>query len=465
MTSGLCGEMVQQPAVAPHLEADMKNRLPGVRLLLAAGLAIVLTTGLLRWVGAGDPLVLRSVAVGLSPGLAVVDAPHGQIFVPNTNGGTVSVLDTRDGRLLRTIGVGIQSGSHVYNAVADGASGHVFFRTGDDVLSMLDVASGVVKWATALSPCSRGLALDSRLAHVFVAECQNGTMQMIDARSGRILTNIKVGGQPQEIAVDEQTRRVFEMDGSGSRLSLLDSAHGRMLRTFTLGAELCLCITTPLHGGPVFVLDGKQSQVYVLDATSARLLRTVPIGMDVSDHDVDAQTGTIFLAGAPHGTSGGAASFSGPGRLVVLDGRSGRVLRRLDLRASPLSVALDASGRYLLLSFIGPTDSGGRPVGAGYVEVLDAHSLRVLRTIQVGIVPWQIAVDPRTDHAFVINANIVPGSSDPTGNTPTYIPQPEGWWEASTSRVKRLLPWLPISMPRPDQSVNGTVTVLDLTRM
>lgn len=395
-----------------------------------------------------------------------MSASQGRLFVANTDDGTVSVLDTRSGRLLRTTSVGRQPLQHIWDVAADAPTGQIFVRTGDDVLTTLDAASGAVARTLSLGSCSRGLAVDTRVAHIFTANCQGGIVRMIDARGGRMVTTIHVGGQPQQIAVDEQTGRVFVTDSGGGRLSVLDAANGRVLHTFALGTQLCLCITTPLPGGPVFV-DDQAARVYVLDATSGRLVRTVKIGMDIYDHAVDPRTGRVFLVGAPAGASGGAAPYAGPGRLVVLDGRTGRVVRRVTLSAPPSAVALDARGQRLLLDLVGRTDAvSGQPTGVGRVEVLDAHSLRVLHVIPAGIVPWAIAVDTVTDHAFVVNANIAPNGNDPTTYPPTHVILPENGWQATMRRVQRWLPWLSLHLPPPPRpSINGSVTVLDLAHI
>ena len=100
------------------------------------------------------------------------------------------------------------------------------------------------------------------------------------------------------------------------------------------------------------------------------------------------------------------------------------------------------------------------------MELLDAHSLRLLRAVPAGMVPWTIAVDTLTDHAFVVNANIWPSGNDPTLYAPANVTLPEDGWQATLHHLKRLLPWLPFSAPSPRRpSVNGSVTVLDLTRV
>lgn len=474
MTSGPCSEIVEQLILAPVTEADidMTDRPRKVRLRLRAGLVILLALvllGLVNAIRANASPVLRTVMVGQFPSYPIVSVAQGRLFVANTDDGTVSVLDTRSGQLLRTTQVGRTPGRFIWNVAADAPSGQVFVRTDDDVLTTLDARSGAVVHMLSIGYCSRALAVDARLAHLFTANCLTGIVRMIDARSGRLLTTTYVGGQPQDIAVDEQTGRVFVRNGPPSggkgRISMLDARTGRLLRTIALGTQLCLCITTPLPGGPVFVAD-QTAGVYVLDATSGRLLRTAPIGMDIYDQAVDPRTGQVFLVGARTGASNGAAPFAGPGRLVVLDGHSGRVLRRLTLSAPPSAVALDARGQRLLLGLVGRTDAAtGQPAGAGQVQVRDARSLRVLRVIPAGIVPWAIAVDPLTDHAFVVNANIVPSDADPRTFTRPAVALPESGGQALMRRVQRLLPWLPLHVSTPGPSIDGSVTVLDLAHM
>lgn len=443
-------------------------RLRGHRLPLVTGLLalVALTLTGLVWVDHESTALERTVAVGHFPWFSALVVPRDRFFVANSSDGTVSILDTRAGRLLRTVPVGGQPGQNITALVADARSGHVFVATSDNVLTTLDDHSGARVRALSVFPCLSGLAVDGRTAHVFAGDCLDTTVRMIDAHSGRILVTIAVGGQPREIAVDEQTGRVFVAE-TGGGLSVLDATSGRLLRAFALGAQLCLFCTPSLPRGPMLVTEGgggPPMQVYVLDATTARLLRTVTTGLDSYDRVMDPRTGQVFLVGGPTGASATSSPFGGPGRVVVLDGYTGRVVRRLSLGAMPGAVAVDPRRHRLLLGMIGPVDGMGQPTGMGSVEVRDERSLRVLRTVPAGIIPWTITVDPRTDRAFVINANIAMSSNGTF--LPTHVRLPEGVWQATERWLKERLPWLPLHPGAPRvATTTGTVTVLDLARL
>lgn len=462
----------EHPKIMPATEASRKRRLRGRRLRLAVGLLILLALilGGLIWANQANAAFERNVDVGHFPWYSALVAPRERFFVANSGDSTVSVLDTRRGRLLRTVPVGgqpAQPGQTITALVADARSGHVFVATSDNVLTTLDDRSGARVRTLSLPFCLSGLAVDGRTEHVFAGDCQAGTVRMIDARSGRTLAIISLGAaQPREITVDEQTGRVFVAE-NGAGLGMLDAASGRLLRTLALGTQLCLFCTPSLPQGPELVNDGgggPPMRVFVLATMTARLLRTVTLGLDSYDRTVDTRTGQIFLVGGPPGAAGTAAPFRGPGRLIILDGHTGRVLRRLNLSAMPGAVAVDPRRHRLLLGLIGPVDRVDQPTGMGSMEVLDEHSLRVLRTVPAGIIPWSITVDPRTDHAFVVNANIAVSGL----NTflPTHVRLPEGAWQALERWVQGRLPWLPLHLGAPPTApATGTVTVLDLARL
>jgi YVTN family beta-propeller protein len=468
--------LVEHPQSGATTVARGKARPRRGRLRLAVGLLALAASAItgLVWADRANTALERTVAVGHFPWYAALVGPRERFFVANSSDGTVSVLDTRAGGLLRTVPVGGQPGqpvSAVLNItalVADTRSGQVFVATSDNSLTTLDDRTGARVRLPVQIPCLSGLAVDGRTAHVFAGDCLGGAVRMFDARSGRLLATIAVGGQPHELAVNEQTGRVFVAE-VGGMMSLLDAASGRLLRSFPLGlaVQLCLFCTPSLPQGPELVTDGGGGvpmQVYVLDATTGRLLRTVTLGLDSYDRTVDPQTGQIVLVGGPTGVSGTASPFSGPGRVVILDGHTGRVLRRLTVHAMPGAVAVDARRHRVLLGLIGPVDGVGQPTGIGSVEVRDARSWRVLRTVPAGIIPWTITVDARTDRAFVINANIATGSNGTF--LPTHVRLPEGWWPATERSLKGRLPWLPLHLgPAPVAPTTGTVTVLDLARL
>jgi YVTN family beta-propeller protein len=105
---------------------------------------------------------------------------------------------------------------------------------------------------------------------------------------------------------------------------------------------------------------------------------------------VDERVGRAFVVSY--------GSDSRTGFLNMLDARSGAIVRSVTMGLLPHGLALDErTGRV----FVAGEDSSG----LGDVSVLDVMSGRVLHTVTVGQAPGPIAVDQCTGRAFVINQN------------------------------------------------------------
>ena len=134
----------------------------------------------------------------------------------------------------------------------------------------------------------------------------------------------------------------------------------------------------------------------VLHARSGRLLRAVKMGAGTLA--ADERTGSVFLA---HSRIGSSAPFHGPQRLVLLDGRSGAVVRSVGLDSPSYALAVDPRAERLLVATMGPADTTGRPQGYGSVEVRDSRTLALRGRVPVGVMPAAIALAGQRRLAFV----------------------------------------------------------------
>ncbi len=169
--------------------------------------------------------LLWKAIVGLAPSAVAVDTRQGHVFVGsvgpgpgacaasggNCPFGSVSMLDVRDGRVLRTVNVEQNPAS----IVTDERTQRVFVvsaganQSDIGTVSVLDARTGAVLRTTTVGYGSAGAAVDVRRAHVYVANGNSGTVSVLDARTGRALGAFRVVAGPVAVAVDERTDRVF----------------------------------------------------------------------------------------------------------------------------------------------------------------------------------------------------------------------------------------------------------------
>lgn len=200
--------------------------------------------------------------------------------------------------------------------------------------------------------------------------------------AGAVVGTVAVGVVPEAVAVDPRTHHVFVANWGDNTVSMLDADSGRVVRVAAVG-HTPSAVVVDGRAAHAFVLNSNPGSVSVLDTLRGVVLRTLPFP-GLSDAAVDERTGHVFVLDSPDGVYG---------RAVLLDARSGTVLHTATLGKSAGSVAIDSRTQR---AFIPSSDYGT-------VSVLDTVTGRVVRTVGVGALPYAVAVDEATSRAFVIN--------------------------------------------------------------
>ncbi|MCA1597817.1 MAG: YncE family protein, partial [Chloroflexi bacterium] len=398
--------------------------------------------------GASASPLIATRAVGLDPSSVAVDARAGRVFVVNNGDDTISMLDARDGRALRTISL---SGRPTALAV-DERRGHLLIGVGSlipsghDTVATLDSHTSALLHSTDVGMGLDAIALDQRAGRAYVANYQGDSLSTLDLASGRTLRTVPVGFDqttgyaPDEVVVDARAGRVFVMNSSNNSVSMFDAITGRLLRVLPLGQTTSYgtgetgarLMAVDEAGGRLFVAPNAAfgNSIRILDTRTGTTLRTVRLSWSPDDVLLDARTGRVFVSG-----------WAGPVPLfgvLLLDARTGAVVRTFTLGASPLyggATGVDErTGRIYVLT-TPARDSTGAAVGTGHVLALDGATGRVLGTVPVGLLPQGLAVDGLTDRVFVSNINDAEfkrygyraragGGSNPW----SWVPQPiRGW--------------------------------------
>lgn len=337
----------------------------------------------------------------------------------------------------RTIGVGATP----WAMAVDPRSGHAFVvnrgadgngaPTGAGHVTMLDLRDGTVLRTVAVGTDPRAIAVDPAAGRVLVAG-DDASVSILDARMGARVRTVRVGAEPQAIAVDARTGRAFVVDVGDGTIVMLDVRRGTILRTTRLPIDSYRAsAAVDERAGRVVIADTRASgggEVNFLDARSGGLVRTTPLTGFVRRVAVD---------GAGHAYVTGSAGVS------VLDTRSGRVVRTLSMGDGALAVAADPRRGRIFVARRGPVAGGGQgfgwgvATGPGSLIVADARTWQVVRTVAAGIMPVSLSVDEGTGCVSVVDAG---------GGV--AVPDPWGWLPPDLRRHIPLLP-RDAPVPRP----------------
>jgi YVTN family beta-propeller protein len=232
---------------------------------------------------------------------------------------------------------------------------------GEDTVLRLDPRTRRVlaRVKSGNQPCGMAVGAGS----VWVEDYGDGTVTRIDARSNAVVSKPEAGSQPYDVTFGFGAAWVTNYgDNTVSRIDAVSGA----VRAIRVGQ---LPTGVAQAGGAVWVTNKGDGTVSRIDPVTLKV-RTVPVG---------GQPTWVAYSG-PNGAAWWAAD-GGTNDVVAIDGRTGRVLRRLPAKSVPNDG--DVLAGVLWVPVVGGQVYGwsaatGRPVGRGSWALPDVGNPFVL---------------------------------------------------------------------------------------
>ncbi len=388
----------------------------------------------------GDRAVIRTLPLDQVLGAVAADARSHHLIVTDTalstRRGHARLIDATTGNVLATVTF---AGDPVDLAI-DARTQRAFIGTiadGRATVLVLDTTSGIVINRQTIPASTFGLATGALGHEVYVvgfapAVCDSSghctraasTILRLDSRTGQPLGTFDVPGAMGAFAPDEAAHQAIALstltDGT-SVADVLALPDGRRLHV-VLGPGLPLrCLVDPRTGHAFIVLAqgppwAQTSTLVTVDTRRGRVRRAVALPGAVAALALDAHRTRLYVAYSgplirAAVTLGGAlaqgATARAPGRVAVIDSRSGALLRTVAVGTDPVALALDARSGHVLVASIGPNTltmislqgqpiSGQLPAGGGTLQVFDRDLRTRLRTIALAPNPGSLLLDPAT---------------------------------------------------------------------
>jgi len=383
--------------------------------------------------------VVRTTKVPSQPVAVAVDARAGRVVVLAQGAGraSVSFLDARTGKLIRTTALGASVEVGAPPGVSQGASeplaidpkvGRVFVldygaltapqEAGtapiDGKIHLLDVVTGRVLKVVPVGPNPLTLIADTGSGHLFVPTTQ--AVRMLSAADGTLLRMIPAvpSARQDRPIVDARRGRIIirgaaRPDGP-AEVIVIDAATGRVAHMVPLAlSSTCDASIVYDEAANRFVAATGEARVsmsaQILDGNTGRVV-----------HEVTLQSGGPVAGGCPIALAADASTSraliylpppytGGSSFVAVLDTRDGRVLQTVATgygESTAVALAIDHRRERALIA---DTFATGPLVSVNRLTVLDLHSgrPRPVASPMLGQGPPAIAVDEQTGRAFVVN--------------------------------------------------------------
>ena len=295
-------------------------------------------------------------------------------YVSNEKSNTVSVIDTDKLVVVSTIKVGqrprgielTRDGKFVLVAVGD-----------DDTIQMIDTATQEVVAVLPSGPDPELFTQDPTGKLLYVANENDNTVTIIDLERRVRLGEVQVGVEPEGMGISPDGRILVNTSETTNMAHFIDTQTRKIVANVLVdarprfaefkrdGSELWVSSEI---GGTVSVIDPVKHAVTAkisFDIPGLRKEAVQAVGISITH---DGKTGFVALGPAT--------------RIAVVNGMTHAVEKYLLVGQRVWHMAFTPDEKYLL------TTNGI----SNDVSVIDVASLKVIKSIQVGELPWGIAI-------------------------------------------------------------------------
>ena len=238
-------------------------------------------------IDAATSAVTATIPVGHGPGGVAVDPAAGTVYVTNSGGDTVSVIDAATGTVTP-----ILVGTRPVGVAVDPAAGTVYVaNSGNGTVSVIDAATSSVTATTSVGGDPWGVAVDPAAGTVYVTNDSYpaNNVWVIDAEIWDVTATITVGTAPYGVAIDPAAGTAYVTNNLSQTVSVISGLPTAPALAAPSG--LAAAVAGPVSGPPSGVM-----LTWTDNATAATLVR------------VERASGPGFSTGVTYFSAGPADS-------------------------------------------------------------------------------------------------------------------------------------------------------------
>jgi YVTN family beta-propeller protein len=363
--------------------------------------------------------VIATIPVGAKPYAVAVNSVTNKIYVANTNGYTVTVID---GVTNNTTTVNV--GKYPNNVAVDSVTNKIYVTNlcGNDstchstgTVTVIDGATNnTLSVSVGFYPF--GLAIDSVTNKIYVADiaCWDappcsypGKVTVIDGATNNTVS-VDVGVFPEGVAVDSVTNKIYVVNKCGNDLTCNSLGTVTVIDGITNNATTVNVGVHPYFAG----VNSVTNKIYVTDNcgndSTCRSLGTVTVIDGATNNTTSVNVGAFPWGVAVNAvtnkiyvidTCGNDPNCSSPGTVTVIDGATNNPTS-VNVGDSPYEVAVDAVTNKIYAANTCGSDLTCQSTGS--VSVIDGVTDSVVPVI-VGKGPSVIKANVVTNKIYVIN--------------------------------------------------------------
>ena len=201
---------------------------------------------------------ISKIDTGSNPDAIVYEPRHGEVYVFNHTGNTVTVINAK----AATVSATIQLEGTPEFAVVDEKAGRIYCNIEDkSEVAVIDADKRevVAHWSLAPGEGPSGIALDAPHHRLF-SGCHNKMMTMLDTETGKVIATVPIGAGVDGCAFDNSMQLAFASCGDGTTTIAKEETPDKLVVVQILKTE---------RGARTMALDPQTHRIYLPTAQFA----------------------------------------------------------------------------------------------------------------------------------------------------------------------------------------------------
>lgn len=264
------------------------------------------------------------------------------------------------------------------------------YQSHNSMAQVVDIKTGKLIGTIPDTKGIHGVALAPDLNKGFTSNGRDSSVTVFNMKTLEVMVKIQVTGRnPDAILYDAFTKRVFTGNGRSRNLTVIDAVNNSVAGTVKLSGKPEAIVTD--GKGKIYVNIETANLIEVIDATTLKVIAHWPIGagLEPSGLALDNENHRLF-------------SVCGNKLMMVVDAVSGKVITSLPIGEGCEGAAFDPQYKRVYAS----NGEGTLSV----VQVLTAHSFKVIETVPTQRGARTIALDKTSHHIYLPTAEFEPAT-------------------------------------------------------
>ncbi|MCH7966037.1 MAG: YncE family protein [Thaumarchaeota archaeon] len=235
-----------------------------------------LMSGMFVFSGTNAYAFQDSVIVGNFPRDIDIDIILNNLYVPNYESGTISVIDSENMIVIDTISINNKN-SNPTQIVVD-SNRHLVFVSDkiSGILTIVDGINGEIIDSMSIGDSLWDLDINDKNGKLYVSDLLKNEIIIVDTKNLEIIKSIPVSSSPWSVIVNQKTGMVYVASGISETIHVIDGDTDNLLYEINSGVK-SWGLSINEKNNTLYVTSWDSNSITVIDLQSNQIIYEIPI--------------------------------------------------------------------------------------------------------------------------------------------------------------------------------------------